>query len=151
MMSAVLSDLIVRQMAFTQVKTEGTIHEFVKKFGFFIRMAGSLNSCAGMSLFTGVAILLLSIFRVHPAAAFPLAAGWLIMSSITIDSFFTKFHFWNMSEIIHDVGAMLDDPDIQSPSPIAGSVQIIWRKLKGWISAARNEKPRRTKDDKQHF
>lgn len=147
MMSAILSDLIVRQMAFTQVKTEGTTHAFVKKFGFFIRAVGSLNSYAGMSLFTGVVVLLLSIFRVHPVAVFPLGAGWLILGSVTIESFFTKFHFWNMSEIIHDVGDVIDDPDIQSPSPVAGSLQHVVRRVRNWIRRLRERKPRGKPND----
>lgn len=142
MMTAILSDLIVRQMAFTQVKTEGTTHAFVKKFGFFIRALGSLNSCAGMSLFTGVVVLLLSIFRVHPVAVFPLGAAWLILGSVTIESFFTKFHFWNMSEIIHDVGNVIDDPDLQSPSPVAGTIQHIVRRIKKWIRRSKEKTPR---------
>lgn len=147
MVSAILSDLIVRQMAFTQVKADGTIHEFVKKFGFFIRLMGTLNSCAGLSLMTGVVVLLLSIFRVHPVAVFPLSAAWLILGSITIDSFFTKYHFWNMSEIINDVGSVLDDPDIQSPSPITGSMQSVSRKFKQWFRSARKKKTRRKESD----
>lgn len=127
--AAVLSDLILRQMSFTQISREGTAHFFAKRFGFFIRVVGGLNSSAGMFLCTSVIHFLLNIFKVNPFAVIVLAAAWLILGTMVMDAFFSNYHFWRMSEILDDV-TLIAEPDVLSPSPITGVLQFIMAQLR---------------------
>lgn len=122
--SAVLADLILRQMSFTEISREGTAHGFVQRFGFFIRVVGGVNSSAGMFLSTAVLHFLISIFKVSPFAVMALGAAWLILGTMVSESFFSNFHFWRMSEILDDVNHIAE-PDVRSPSPLTGALQFL--------------------------
>lgn len=122
--SAVLADLILRQMSFTEISREGTAHGFVQRFGFFIRVVGGVNSSAGMFLSTAVLHFLISIFKVSPFAVMLLGATWLILGTMVSESFFSNFHFWRMSEILDDVNH-ISEPDVRSPSPLTGALQFV--------------------------
>eukprot|EP00171_Calliarthron_tuberculosum_P008617 IDg8617t1 len=127
--AAVLSDLILRQMSFTQISREGTAHFFANRFGFFIRVVGGLNSSAGMFLSTSVLHFLLNIFKVNPFAVIILGGAWLILGTMVMDSFFSNYHFWRMSEILDDV-TLIAEPDVTSPSPITGVLQLCMAQIR---------------------
>jgi hypothetical protein len=52
--SAILSDLMHRQLCLTQTKEESTSHGFASHFASFLRLNGGLNGFAGMFLATAV-------------------------------------------------------------------------------------------------
>lgn len=137
--SAILADLILRQMAFTQISREGTAHGFIRRFGFFIRVVGGLNSTAGMFLSTAVLHFLLSIFKVHPAAVLPLSFAWLLLGTMVVESFFSNYHFWRMSEILDDV-TLIAEPDVRSPSPMTGVMQILMAQIRKIVFRKKKER-----------
>lgn len=125
--AAILADSILRQMAFSNIKSN--THFFAIRFGFFIRVVGSLNSLAGMFLSSALMHFLLSIFKVNIFAVLILSATWLICGTMCMESFFSNYHFWRMSECLDDI-SLIAEPDVLSPSPLIGSLQYAMRQLR---------------------
>lgn len=84
----------------------------------------------GMFLATAIFHFLLSIFGVSPAAAIPLAAIWLLGGSVLMESFLASFAFWSLNEVFEDLGEFVESPDLQSPSPVTGTIQILYRSFR---------------------
>jgi hypothetical protein len=124
---SVLSGMLLRQISLTQTKEEGTAHEFSEEFGFYLRMIGGLNSFAGIFIATAIFHFLLSIFQVTPAIALPLGAIWIVTGSVLLESFMASFSYWSLNEVFEDLGELVEPPEMNSPSPVTGTLQQIIR------------------------
>jgi hypothetical protein len=127
---SVLSGMLLRQISLTQTKEDGTAHEFSEEFGHYLRMVGGLNSFAGIFIATAVFHFLLSIFQVTPAIALPLGALWIVAGSVLLESFMASFSYWSLKEVFEDLGELVEPPEVNSPSPVTGTLQHIGR----WIN-----------------
>ncbi len=94
--SAVLADQILRQMTFSDISRDGTAHLFANRFGFFIRVVGSLNSLAGMFLSTAILHFLLRIFKVNAYCVILLATVWLVTGSVSFSC--RSIYIFSLSE-----------------------------------------------------
>jgi hypothetical protein len=127
---SILSGMLLRQISLTQTKEEGTAHEFSEEFGFYLRMVGGLNSFAGIFIATAIFHFLLSIFQVTPAIALPLGAVWIVAGSVLLESFMASFSYWSLNEVFEDLGELVEPPEMNSPSPVTGTLQQIIR----WVN-----------------
>jgi uncharacterized membrane protein len=125
-----LADRMIRLIAMTQTKEEGTAHEFAAEFGGYFRIIGGLIGFAGMFLSTAVFHFLFSIFQVSLAIALPLAIVWMLASSVVLESFLASFSYWSLNEVFEDLGELVDHPELNSPSPVTGTIQRLSRWFK---------------------
>lgn len=47
-----------------------------------------------------------------------------------MESFLASFAFWSLKEVFEDLGEFVDSPEFHSPSPVTGTVQILYRTVR---------------------
>jgi hypothetical protein len=135
-----LADRMLRLIALTQTKEEGTAHEFAVQFGVYFRIIGGLIGFAGMFLSTAVFHFLFSIFQVSLAVALPMAVVWMVASSVVLESFLASFSYWSLNEVFEDLGEIVERPELNSPSPVTGTIQRMSRWFKSRVLRIHREK-----------